>query len=85
VAGRPDHHGSGVHHRHISSPNLQTQLETGAELLEPSSGHALCAGGERVRANGVRRGQWRQAIRSLGGPDGCRDQRRRAVGDVQAG
>jgi hypothetical protein len=45
---------------------------------------AGCAGGERVRANGVCRWRWRQAIRKLGRQDGRCDQHRRAVGHVQA-
>lgn len=80
VAGRPNHHGSGMHF-HISSSNLQCnlKLEQNLSLIRPQ-----CTGGERVRADGVCCGQWRQAICSLGGPDGCWDQHRCAVGDVQA-
>jgi len=80
VAGRPNHHGSGE----FSVPLIQlcNGTEIGAQLR---SLFADSAGRKRVRADGVRRWQRRQALCKLGSKDGGRDQHRCAMGDVQAG
>ena len=59
--------------------------EGGGALRVAGRAHHPRAGGERVRAHGVRHGRRRQALRQLGGQDGRRHRRRRALGHVQAG